>query len=75
MQLHRVTVDSEWRPDQAGQRRRLYVAQCLCGWSAGWFSTRTEAAQLGAEHRSAAAVDARMVAAAKARADHPGPAA
>jgi len=63
------------RPDHYGRQSRQYLARCLCGWSAGWLSTRTEAAQLGDEHRSAAAVNAQMVRAAAARADHPGPAA
>jgi hypothetical protein len=87
MELHRVTIDSEWRPDHAGVRHRRYIAECVCGFSAGWTTTRTEAAQLGDEHRSVAAVNASMVRAAvaavnasmvraaAARADHPGPAA
>ena len=75
MQLHRVTFDSEWRPDHAGVRHRRYLVQCLCGWSAGWFATRTEAAAVGDEHRSVAAVNESMVRAAGARADHPDPAA
>jgi hypothetical protein len=75
MQLHRVTIDSEWRPDHAGVRHRRYLVQCLCGWSEGWFPTRTEAAGRYDEHRAAAVTDANMVRAAGARGDHPDPAA
>jgi hypothetical protein len=75
MQLHRVTIDSEWRPDQTGIRHRRYLAQCLCGWSEGWFATRTEASGRYDEHRAAALADANMVRAAAAGTDHPGPAA
>jgi hypothetical protein len=68
MDLHRVTIDTAWRPDYSGQQRRQHLARCLCGWSAGWLATRTEAAKIGDEHRSVAAVTAR-------RARTPGPAA
>jgi hypothetical protein len=73
MQLHRVTIDTAWRPDHRGQQRRQYLAQCLCGWSAGWFSTRPEAGGVGDEHRAAAAAAAQLVRAAGAQGDHPGP--
>jgi len=75
MELHRIEVESSWRPDHSGVRRRQYVARCLCGrWSEGWFSTRAEAVGRYDEHRAAAAANASMIRAAAAVADHPGPA-
>lgn len=60
MALHRVSIDTAWRPDFRGQRRRRHLAHCLCGWSTGWIDTRHEAAGAGDDHRSAAALAARM---------------
>jgi hypothetical protein len=74
MELHRVEVESSWRPDHAGIRHRQYVARCLCGWSEGWFATRHEAIGRYDAHRAAVAANASMTrAAAAAMADHPGP--
>jgi hypothetical protein len=75
MVLHRVTIASAWRPDVLGRPRRQFIAQCICGWSAGWLTTRIDAADAGDEHRSVAAVASRIARAAAAVGDHPGPAA
>ncbi len=72
MQLHRVTIESAWRPDTTGRRQRRYLARCLCGWSPGWLATRHEAGGLGDEHRAVARAVAVLQARAQDGASHAG---
>jgi hypothetical protein len=81
MELHRVDIESSWRPDHAGIRHRRYLVRCLCGWSEGWFATSHEATGRYDEHRAAAAANAAMIRASAAGresfsslvGDHPAP--